>query len=569
MAGVWKRDGAVAVTNGNKKVTGTGTTFADTKNGVAKGHLFCITSGTSVDFYEVDYVVSNTELYLVQAYRGTTATGKAYEIITTFSDSVPEFARRLTATLSAYQQQSDAFQALLTSTATTVEVTAPDGTKQTLIPWKRVASEGEGQTARAKVEADRAKTEADRALTEADRAAGIVAAAALPLPDVWAPLSDSLRLLTGFGRDVLVGADVVARMVNFSRNSTATYIGKDGQLKTAAANEPRFEKEGLLIEGQSTNLFLNSENVAVWANPPAGPASTRELQVVKGGLVTCKVTATSVNGGVRQTYNSPAGGVHTVSFYLSKNSQPLKFLLENGGAAWGMGAQAEIDPATGTITEIVSITLAKSIPFLDGYIYQLTLPAGKAGGILNAEWRLNAAGDMYIGMPQLEALPFASSYIPTNGAAVTRAADVCWIPMAGNSNNRMSFALTISGFKSAGSGITSRAVWYEQDVSGPYFGARYRDGEILVAHGLVAAGTTYASGLNGAPASVIAISPGVKSRVGQYTATQKADSATLQLSSGNLHIGSYKTTGQELWGHVRNLRIWLRALTEDQIKAIA
>ena len=171
MAGVWKRDGTVAVTNGNKKVTGTGTTFAETKNGVAKGHLFCITSGTSVDFYEVDYVVSNTELYLVQAYRGVTATGKAYEIITTFSDSVPEFARRLTATLSAYQQQSDAFQALLTSTATTVEVTAPDGTKQTLIPWKRVTSEGEGQTARAKVEADRAKTEADRAAAAANATA--------------------------------------------------------------------------------------------------------------------------------------------------------------------------------------------------------------------------------------------------------------------------------------------------------------------------------------------------------------------------------------------------------------
>lgn len=171
MAGVWKRDGTVAVTNGNKKVIGTGTTFADTKNGVAKGHLFCITSGTSVDFYEVDYVVSNTELYLVQSYRGSTATGKAYEIITTFSDSVPEFARRLTATLSAYQQQSDAFQALLTSTATTVEVTAPDGTKQTLIPWKRVTSEGEGQAARAKVEADRAKTEADRAAAAANATA--------------------------------------------------------------------------------------------------------------------------------------------------------------------------------------------------------------------------------------------------------------------------------------------------------------------------------------------------------------------------------------------------------------
>ncbi len=178
MAGVWKRDGTVAVTNGNKKVTGTGTTFADTKNGVAKGHLFCITSGTSVDFYEVDYVVSNTELYLVQSYRGSTATGKAYEIITTFSDSIPEFARRLNATLGAYQQQSDAFQALLTSDAATIEVTAPDGTKHTMIPWKRVTSEGEGQTARAKVEADRAKTEADRAASAVALAAEAAASAA-------------------------------------------------------------------------------------------------------------------------------------------------------------------------------------------------------------------------------------------------------------------------------------------------------------------------------------------------------------------------------------------------------
>ncbi len=170
---------------------------------------------------------------------------------------------------------------------------------------------------------------------------------------------------------------------------------------------------------------------------------------------------------------------------------------------------------------------------------------------------------------QLEALPFASSYIPTAGAAVTRAADACWIQMAGNSNNRMSFALTISGFKPVGASVNSRALWYEPDAAGPYFGIRYRDGEILAAHGAIATGTVYASGLSGLPAAVIAISPGVKSRVGQYTATQKADSTTLQISSGNFHIGSFRAVGQELWGHVRNLRIWHRSLTEDQIKAIA
>ncbi|QHC08900.1 hypothetical protein GRF56_16575 [Aeromonas veronii] len=171
MAGVWKRDGTVAVTNGSKKVTGTGTTFADAKNGVAKGHLFCMTTGTTVDLYEVDYVVSNTELHLVQAFRGATGTGKAYEIITTFSDSIPEFARKLNASLSYYQSQSDMVQQLFTSDAAEITVTAPDGTTHKLIPWKRVTSEGEGQAARAKVEADRSKAEADRAAAAANATA--------------------------------------------------------------------------------------------------------------------------------------------------------------------------------------------------------------------------------------------------------------------------------------------------------------------------------------------------------------------------------------------------------------
>lgn len=187
-----------------------------------------------------------------------------------------------------------------------------------------------------------------------------------------------------------------------------------------------------MIEGQSTNLFLNSENVAVWAKPAGSAASTRALQAAQGGLVTCKVSAPSANGGVRQSYTAPAGGVHTVSFYLSKTSALLRFALENGTAAWGANAAASIDPATGAITGLVGITAAKSVAFSDGYIYQLTLPPGKASGIINAEWKTDASGDFYIGMLQLEALPFASSYIPTAGAAVTRAADQAWLPALGN-----------------------------------------------------------------------------------------------------------------------------------------
>ncbi len=432
MSGVWKRDGTVAVTNGNKKVTGTGTTFADTKNGVAKGHLFCITSGTSVDFYEVDYVVSNTELYLVQAYRGTTATGKAYEIITTFSDSVPEFARRLTATLSAYQQQSDAFQALLTSTATTVEVTAPDGTKQTLIPWKRVTSEGEGQAARA-------KTEADKAAASAALAGDIVAVSALPLPDVWAPLSDSLRMITGYGRDVLVGSDVVARMVNFARNSTATYIGKDGQLKTAAVNEPRFEKEGLLAEGQSTNLVPWSDDASKWI---------RQNCTVSDGVITGSASA-GVQTRIEFTNVVPlgvSGYTFSIEYDPAQSMGVCQLRLGNSESGWFESS----DPVT---LEDSSRKMVRTIT-PDGWVRVcVTSKTPSAESIIRVNFAQKGQGPTSgattgltakVRRMQVEALPFASSYIPTAGAAVTRASGAVQIPYAGNGVPLSDMQMTMS-----------------------------------------------------------------------------------------------------------------------------
>lgn len=553
MAGVWKRDGTVAVTNGNKKVTGTGTTFADTKNGVAKGHLFCITSGTSVDFYEVDYVVSNTELYLVQAYRGTTATGKAYEIITTFSDSVPEFARRLTATLSAYQQQSDAFQALLTSTATTVEVTAPDGTKQTLIPWKRVTSEGEGQAARA-------KTEADKAAASAALAGDIVAASALPLPDVWAPLSDSLRLITGYGRDVLVGSDVVARMVNFSRSSTATYIGKDGQLKTAAANEPRFEKEGLLIEGQSTNIVPRSTDMSAspWSTGFGGsgkaPIITSNYGVAPDGSQSAARVLLDKGLGAETPNESTvlcplstvAGTTYTLSVWMKSTDgvATQKVSLSFNGA---VATTVTVNGEWRRYSIITVATDSSRFPRL-----QLR------GGVGTSD-----TADVLVWGWQQEALPFASSYIPTNGAAVTRAADVCFIPERQNiysGGDSVSFCCEVDAKGGSNrifeAGDATMFYLNEEGFSGRVSRISTKpivNSYIMGSRAIVAASVSpvrVTSRLNGIVMS------GVPSIAGS------ADVARLQFGnrSGSLD--------RPLNGHIRNFRIWHSALTDEQIKAL-
>ncbi|ESA69389.1 hypothetical protein HMPREF1588_03858, partial [Escherichia coli 110957] len=92
-----------------------------------------------------------------------------------------------------------------------------------------------------------------------------------PLPDVWIPFNDSMDMITGFGpgyKKITVRDDVVTipsdKIVPFSRASSATYINKSGALTIAEINEPRFEKEGLLIEGQRTNYLKNSNTPELW-----------------------------------------------------------------------------------------------------------------------------------------------------------------------------------------------------------------------------------------------------------------------------------------------------------------
>ncbi|MEH8223795.1 hypothetical protein [Aeromonas veronii] len=156
MAGLWYRAGTVAVTNGSKKVVGTGTTW---KSGVSKpdkGHLVWGPDGKP---YELDYVESDTVLYLVTAYSGVTSSGMAYSIDISRSGSNSAFSRDLSAFVAYHQLQMDGWQQLLTGTGD-VTLTAPDGTKLTVPSWKKVMNAGSGVVAQAKTEADRASAAA-------------------------------------------------------------------------------------------------------------------------------------------------------------------------------------------------------------------------------------------------------------------------------------------------------------------------------------------------------------------------------------------------------------------------
>lgn len=591
MAGVWKRDGTIAVTKGSKKVVGTGTTFADPKNAAAKGHLLVMVVGTAVDLYEVDYAESNTVFYLVEAYRGESGTGKAYAIDTSRTDSIPEFARRLNATLGAYQQQSDALQALLTSDAAEITVTAPDGTIHKMIPWKRVTSEGEGQAARA-------KAEADKATAAAAVAVNVTREVALPLPDVWIPLNDSPNMITGNGSEIKVGGVTVAKMLSTVRLSTACYRDKSRRLRKAAANELRFERWGALIEGAQTNLISNSWNFmngygyarcvleqAVQSPDPDG--------VQKATTITKNAAGSSYIYLVNTSY--PAGKTYTWSIFAKAGTfNKIRLAVQAGvsGQAKPLEIDFNLDDGSWVRSPVSgSFGSAESVKYADGW-WRLSVTCEiLVSNPANHTFVVNTSpddnfGSVHIWGFQCEEGAGMSSYIPTNGATATRDADIVSFPRLGNDNyfGPITIAMEVHcnarQVLSAGS-ESRRGIFSGYPSTGAY--------EVLMIDTVSSraafayGGSSFAGGAvvsqieDGNSHVVVAQSDATNNRL--YVDGQKAP---VEIAAINVVGPDNGVNGQSFWlgagagtygsrqinGHIRNFRMWHMALSDAQCKAL-
>ncbi|RLM25257.1 hypothetical protein BIY26_09570 [Brenneria goodwinii] len=77
-------------------------------------------------------VASSTSLTLEDNYTGSTASGQAYKIITTYEGDISQFSARFTALLARFEGNSDVLYTWLTSTAATMTWTKADGTTETV-----------------------------------------------------------------------------------------------------------------------------------------------------------------------------------------------------------------------------------------------------------------------------------------------------------------------------------------------------------------------------------------------------------------------------------------------------
>lgn len=230
--------------------------------------------------------------------------------------------------------------------------------------------------------------------------------------------------------------------ITFTRASIGTYVDKNGQIKTAGVDEPRFDHDpetgeilGLLIEESRINLYPISETFASW-NVDNNATKTTDGTTI-AGLTAIKLTS-NVNTNAlflegnnatftaNTTYTSSVyhkvGNVDGFWFearFFSGGGTP-KIYFNSSTETWS-ATSGGTAPATWSVKsqKVESNAWRHSITF---YIDTDTAGTLRMGALAPANSTNVSTGDYgYLAAPQIEVGSFPTSYIPTSGSTVTRA----------------------------------------------------------------------------------------------------------------------------------------------------
>lgn len=448
----------------------------------------------------------------------------------------------------------------------------------------------------AKTSENNAKTSENNAAASASSAAASLAAAQLltsvpyeeaPFPDVWLPLNDDLRLLAGsapYDRLTISGQvlELPTKSAGVTRSTTATYIDKSGVLQTADINEPRFEREGLLIEGASSNLYTYSEQwgagqrVTTTNNSGDSPRGDKTMALI------VEDTSTNIEHYAQdRNITLTAGTTYCYSVFVKAHTNPRNLYLRVAAAstasvffdsvagAWvgnGNGAQF-VDRgfevfSNGVYRVWMTFTAAAS----QSTVIRLQLANG-----LSSNYTGDGVSGLYVWGAQLESVPVMTSYIPTAASAVTRAADKLSLQPSGNVgyqllgdvfNRTLAFEIAINRYVTPSVGYADLV-----RVAGSNNDIIFR-----------AASATINSYLSGSGPSIAVTYP-IDRKV--YAQSVDATNTTTMYFDGKINSRSgapvnpaSKPTSLDIQGnpnvvyHIRNLRIWHRLLTPNQINGL-
>jgi len=229
---------------------------------------------------------------------------------------------------------------------------------------------------------------------------------------------------------------------SFSRASSGTAVDANGLLVSYAANVPRQQDGGLLIEQSSTNLCVYSEQVDNAAWNKAGALITADTIASPDNAATADELKEATFGAQHRAFQVVPitnGVTYTLSAFVKRGSGTRNAQL--GISSGGIGARTYFDLGAGTVANASTGTgTIKSIGngwfritatgIVNGTTATLFL-ANTIGTTTGAEsYTGDGTSSLYWWGAQLETGSKATSYIKTLNAPVTRAADVCYTATA-------------------------------------------------------------------------------------------------------------------------------------------
>jgi hypothetical protein len=254
----------------------------------------------------------------------------------------------------------------------------------------------------------------------------------------WAVKSGSLLGYTMFNEQFY------PQDITVSRATTATRVDENGLIVTSSIGIARIDystgEAALLVEPQRTNVVLHSADLSqsVWSKTNYSLSSTTAIQ----GLNTTRITKNSVNNGfyaetggrnVINTIGTFAAGTKTLTYLIRKgNTDKVGFIINNVLVGALTSVACEFNFNTQTFTN-VSLGLTASFESPSANVYRISLTINDTGtGTSKAIWisPIDASNNTIDGgyldfaFAQWETGAYATSYIPTTSASVTRNADV-------------------------------------------------------------------------------------------------------------------------------------------------
>ena len=229
------------------------------------------------------------------------------------------------------------------------------------------------------------------------------------------------------------GTGTLDPRITFTRSTTGTYYNSSGVLSTAAINEARFDYNpstlaplGLLIEQSSTNLLTYSQDFSNGVYGKIASSISTASNIAPDGTQTAQqLIPNTTNTQHFINFGTTTSGINTLSVYAKANGFNWIGLTVTGGAF------NSFNLSTGTLGTVGSGCTNTITPVGNGW-YKCTVTCAYVTSISyifveNTTNQGSFAGDgtsgIYIWGAQLEALAFATSYIPTTSAQVTRASD--------------------------------------------------------------------------------------------------------------------------------------------------